>query len=224
MSVAGWCFIDHNTRQDAAARKLVRATATQSHRRREGVRSTQEHAPNCIEGGIQGSQGYPIDEENDKGEMRGGEDATQSRDLDRHANTQGSHSCVNLTAHVVPCPSSRMLEPTDFDHFTIDVPGVTYHPEYGVLLHQCKFRILHVSLNLAPLQRPAIAMHARTPAAGATTVMAWSRIGESGDIGSCHSFVHRRLKPALLDAHSPIPENVGLAVFPVLLNHMLPIA
>ena len=172
MPVAGWCFVDHNTRQDAATRKIVRVTAARSHARRERIRSVQEYARNQAEGESPGTREHTNDEENDEGEVCGCGHPTESRDVVQHGSARGPHACVNSTVqNVAARPSLRMLESIDFDAFTVGVPDITYRPEYGPLLHQCKLRTLHASLGLAPLHPATIKTHASTLEAGATRVL-----------------------------------------------------
>lgn len=146
MSVAGWCFVDHNTRQDAATRKLIRANAARSHRRQERLRSAQRNAESGVGNGNPACHRSPNDEEKDKKKTGGPRHASPSSDIDGYGSqvAQCRMQCPNQSASARP--SVCMLKSIDFDPFAIGVSAIAYQPEYGLLLHHCKLQLqLHES-------------------------------------------------------------------------------
>ena len=140
MSVAGWCFVDHNTRQDAATRKLIRANAARSHGRKEMLRSAQKYAESGVGNGNPASHRSPNDEEKDKGKTGSPRHASPSSDIDGYGSqvAQCRMQCPNQ--RVSARPSVRMLESIDFDPFAVGVPAIAYQSDYGLLLHHCKLQ------------------------------------------------------------------------------------
>ena len=145
MPVAGWCFVDHNTRQDAATRKLIRANAARNHARQERRRNVQEYAESGVGDGNPLSHRSQNDEDKHNGKIDGPRHASPSSDIGAYGSQVAQCRMKYPGQSASARPSMRMLESITFDPFAIGVPAIAYRSEYGLLLHHCKLQLYESS-------------------------------------------------------------------------------
>lgn len=158
MALAEWRFIDHTTSQDAATRKLVRATVARDYRRKERLRSVQSYVhshPEASDTALRGQSSVQKKGEsgtpNDKGDY---EECTDNLNqasghaqtippccINREDENRGIQSVevYNKQRHWAHA-STRKNGTMYVNPFATSSSTGAYENEHGRLLHHCKLR------------------------------------------------------------------------------------